>query len=126
MDSHRVERLSERLREELTELISYELSDPRIGDAIVTEVLVSPDKKHAQVRLHLGTEARAQANTIEALEGARGFLRRALAERMDLFRIPELHFEADTSALSGGKVEHLMKRIRRGRPRDGAGPVLEN
>lgn len=117
MDSHRSERVSEALREELGELIAYELADPRIGDAVVTEVLVSPDKRHAQVRLHLSTKPAEQKATIQALEGARHFLRRQLAERLNLFRIPELHFEADAGS-SEGRMEQLLKRIRRGRPRD--------
>jgi ribosome-binding factor A len=118
MDSHRSERLSEALREELGELIAYELSDPRIGDAIVTEVLVSPDKRHAQVRLHLNTRPAEQQQTIRALEGARHFLRRQLVERLNLFRVPELHFEADADTNGPGRLEHLLKRMRRGRPRD--------
>lgn len=119
MDSHRSERVSEALREELGELIAYELSDPRIGDATVTEVLISPDKRHAQVRLHLTTNPAEQKATIRALEGARHFLRRQLAERLNLFRVPELHFEADAAANGGARMEQLLKRIRRGRPRDG-------
>lgn len=99
-------------------MISYELSDPRIGDAVVTEVLVSPDMRHAQVRLHMGTDIGAQTQTIEALEGARGFLRHQLAERLNLFRIPELHFEADVKLAINARMDHLMKRVRRGRPRD--------
>ena len=117
MENHRAERVSEALREELGEMISYELSDPRIGDAVVTEVLVSPDKRHAQVRLHMGEDVAQQRQTIEALEGARHFLRRQLAERLNLFRAPELHFEADVEA-QGSRIDHLLKRIRRGRPRD--------
>ena len=120
MDTHRVERVSEALREELGELIAYELSDPRIGDATVTEVLVSPDMRHAQIRLHLSEKPREQQDTIRALDGARHFLRRQLAERLNLFRVPELHFESDVSSGESGRLEHLMKRIRRGRPRDAA------
>ncbi len=118
MAAHRLERVSELLREELGELIAYELSDPRIGDATVTEVLVSPDMRHAQVRLHLGATLAEQQDTIQALEGARRFLRHQLTERLNLYRIPELHFEADVSADSGRKMDHLLKRIRRGRPRE--------
>lgn len=118
MDNHRAERVSEALREELGELISYELSDPRIGEAVVTEVLVSPDKRHAQVRLHLSPDLKAQKETILALEGARHFLRRMLAERLNLFRVPELHFEADVELSKNGKLNNLFKRIKRGRPRD--------
>ena len=122
MDSHRAKRVSEALREELGEMIAYELSDPRIGDATVTEVLVSPDMKHAQVRLHLGEDPGEQQQTIRALEGARRFLRQELAKRVVMFRIPELHFEADVRLLPDGRVEQLFKRIRRGRPRDVESP----
>jgi ribosome-binding factor A len=115
MDSHRNQRVSEALREELGELIAYELSDPRIGEAVVTEVLVSPDMRHAQVRLHLSEQGKAE--TIQALMGARHFLRHQLSERLNIFRIPELHFEADVSG-QNGRMDHLFKRIRRGRPRD--------
>ena len=118
MDSHRVERVSEALREELGEMIAYELSDPRIADATVTEVLVSPDMKHAQVRLHINNNSGQQKETIRALDGARHLLRRQLAERLNLFRVPELHFEADVSLAADGRLEHLLKRVRRGRPRD--------
>lgn len=117
MDSHRAERVSEALREELSEMIAYELSDPRIGDAAVTEVLLSPDMRHAQVRLHLSDDAGQQRKTIEALDGARHFLRRELAARLSLYRVPELHFEADVST-PPDRLQHLLKRMRRGRPRD--------
>ncbi|MGI8959302.1 MAG: 30S ribosome-binding factor RbfA [Bryobacteraceae bacterium] len=119
MDSHRTERVSEALREELAEMIAYELSDPRIGDVAVTEVLVSQDRKHAQVRLHLSDEDSKKQESVQALEGARHFLRRQLAQRLNLFRVPELHFEADVLSGAGDKMEHLLKRIRRGRPRNG-------
>ncbi|MBV8552074.1 MAG: 30S ribosome-binding factor RbfA [Acidobacteriaceae bacterium] len=117
MDTHRAERVSEALREELGELIAYELTDPRIGDATVTEVLVSPDMRHAQVRLHLDSNADQQEETIRALDGARHFLRRQLAERLNLFRVPELHFEADLKTSGKDRMEYLLKRVRRGRPR---------
>jgi len=118
MENHRAKRVSEALREELAEMISYELSDPRIGDTVVTEVLVSPDMRHAQVRLHMNTGVTEQQATITALEGARHFLRGQLAERLNLFRIPELHFEADVKLAVNARMDQLMKRVRRGRPRD--------
>ncbi len=118
MDSHRAQRVSEALREELGEMIVYELSDPRIADATVTEVLVSPDMRHAQIRLHMSNDPKRQRETISALDGARHFLRRQLAERLSLFRVPELHFEADVSLATNARIDHLMKRVRRGRPRD--------
>lgn len=118
MDAHRTERISEALREELGELIAYELNDPRIGNAIVTEVLVSPDRRHAQVRLHLEQGNADPAATMRALEGARHFLRRQLAERLNMYRVPELHFEMDVAPQINSRIDYLLKRVRRGRPRD--------
>lgn len=120
MDPHRKERLAEALREELAELIAYEMSDPRVSDVTVSEVITSPDKKRAQVRVGLIGET-DPAGALEALENARGFLRRELSERLATFRIPELHFEADVSATIGSRMEHLLKRVKKGRPKD-AGP----
>jgi ribosome-binding factor A len=117
MDNHRAERVSEALREELGEMISYELSDPRIGDAVITEVLVSPDMRHAQVRVHIPDNKTDREDTIRALDGARHFLRRQLAERLNIYRVPELHFEADIASVTN-RMEHLLKRVRRGRPRE--------
>jgi ribosome-binding factor A len=118
MENHRAERVSEAIREELAELIAYELSDPRIGEPVVTEVLVSPDKRHAQVRLHMATTEAQQKQTILALEGARNFLRRQLALRLNLFRVPDLHFESDVKVAVNSRMDQLLKRVRRGRPRD--------
>ena len=118
MDPRRSERVSEAIREELDEMISYELADPRIEAAGVAEVAVSPDARHARVRVLVTGDAASQKQTIEALNGARGYIRRELAQRIDLFRIPDLHFEAAVSAELGSRLTQLMKRVRKGRPRD--------
>jgi ribosome-binding factor A len=117
MDPHRTERLAEALREELSELIAYEMSDPRVSDVTVSDVVTSPDKRHAQVLIGLTTGGDPK-EAVEALEHAKGFLRRQLAERLDTYRIPELHFEADVSVALGPRMEHVLKRVRKGRPRD--------
>jgi len=95
MDAHRAQRISEAIREELSQIIGYELEDPRIGMVDVTEVLVAPDLKRARVRLHLEGDDRRRAQCLLAVEGARRFLRRELATRLRLFRVPDLHFEPD-------------------------------
>lgn len=117
MDPHRAERLSEALREELSEIIGYEMDDPRIQQVDVTEVLLAPDTRHARVRIHLGGDKEEQQKTIRALEGARHYLRRQLTARLRLFRVPDLHFEADLSSDAGSRVEQLLRRIQKGRPK---------
>jgi len=114
---HRIERISEAIREELSEMIGYEMADPRVGSAMVTEVQISPDKRHAFVRVRVADEAEAK-ETLAALAHASAYLRGELASRLDVFRIPELHFEADVATAIGGKMDHLLKRIKKGRPRE--------
>jgi ribosome-binding factor A len=120
MDPRRSERLAETMREELDEIIAYELSDPRIDTAGVAEVTVSPDARQARVRVLMTGDPESQKHCLEALNGAKSFMRRELAQRIDLFRIPELHFEAAVSAGLGSRMDHLLKRVRRGRPREAA------
>ena len=64
----------------------------------------------------------AQQQTLQALEGARHFLKRQIALRLNLYRVPELHFEADVERADTTRMSDLLKRIRRGRPRDQAHP----
>ena len=78
MDPRRSERLSQAMREELEEMISYEMGDPRIDVQGVSDVLVSPDARQARVLLILTSDAKKQQVTIEALNNARGFLRAEL------------------------------------------------
>jgi ribosome-binding factor A len=118
MDPRRAERVSEALREELEEMITYELEDPRIQAADVVEVLISPDGRHANVRIRTNGDATAQQETLVALDHAKGYLRRQIAQRLDIFRVPELHFEAAIAASLEHKAGSVLRRIRRGRPRE--------
>jgi ribosome-binding factor A len=118
MDPRRSERLSEALRSELEEIIQYELTDPRIDVANVAEVLISPDGKHARVRLNLNGDRAWQEQTLDALDHAKTYIKRELTHRLDIFRLPEIRFEAALSAELPQRVDSILKRVRRGRPRD--------
>jgi ribosome-binding factor A len=123
LDPHRAERVSESIREELTELIGYEMSDPRVGPASVSEVHVSPDFRRAHIRLTLAGTPQEQNATLDALNHAKQFLRHQLAERLQLFHTPDLHFEAALPPELGAKVPQILKRIRRGRSRTEKNPT---
>jgi len=117
LDPHRHERVAEHIREELEELMGYELSDPRIGSVSVTEVLLSPDFRRVNVRLALRGTPDEQAQTLLGLEHAKQFLKHQLTERLQLYRTPELYFEADLPADLAAKAPQILKRIKRGRPK---------
>jgi ribosome-binding factor A len=122
MEGHRAARIIEALREELDELIGYEMSDPRVEGVTVSEVVLSPDGKKSVIRIAVpGGNAESQKAAVEALDHARNFIKRELVERLQLFRVPELKFEADLQAGVGSKLDVIMRRIKRGRPRDGGG-----
>lgn len=105
------------MREELTEIIGYEMADPRVKAAEITEVHLSPDLRSARVLITVSGTPQDQGEVLAALSGARHFLRRQLAGRLQLFRTPELHFEPAAILGAAPKIESLFRRIRRGRPR---------
>lgn len=102
MDARRTERVAEALREELAEIIGYEMLDPRLAAVSVTGVAVSRDLRHAQVRVVAGGDLDQQREALRALEGARHWIRRAVAGRMRLWRIPEFHFQAEAGITEAG------------------------
>lgn len=120
MDERRTQRVAEALREELTEIIGYELSDPRVSGVDITEVLLSPDSRLAQVRVALQGEEEERQQAMEGLEHAKHYLRREIAHRLQLYKMPELRFEPDAEIGSERRVGRILKRIRKGRPKPDA------
>lgn len=116
MDEHRSQRVSEAVREELSELIGFEMDDPRLADVSVTSAEVSPDMRHAHVKVAIGATPEKQA--MAALEHAKNFLRHELAARLNLRRIPELHFSADTHSDADSRIDFLLRRARRTRAKE--------
>lgn len=117
MDPHRSDRVSETLREELSEIIGYEMSDPRIAMVVVTGVQVEPGMRQAHVRVQVSGGEKEQQESLVALEKARHYLRRELSARLTLYRVPELHFEAERWPQAETRVEQLLKRAKKGRPK---------
>lgn len=117
MDERRSQRVSEAVREELAEIIGFELSDPRLAGVTVTGAQVSPDSRHARVKVALTGEETEQRQALAALNHARHYLRRELASRLSLRMAPELHFEADRWAEAGERVDILLKRAKKTRGR---------
>ncbi len=118
MDPRRSERLTEALRTELDEILNYELADPRITDSAVIDVVLSPDGKKAHVRLALAGSANEQAECLKAIEKAKGYVRHLLTERVDVFLVPDLRFDLDLTPELRTKTNSMLRRIRKGRPKD--------
>jgi ribosome-binding factor A len=119
MEPRRTERVSQAVLEELSAIIGFELEDPRLGEVDVAEVIIEAGARHARVRVHVAGDERRCADALLALDGARRLLRREVAERLRLYRMPELHFEADLEAGPGVRVGKLLREARKGRLKSG-------
>ena len=115
MHERRTLRVSEAVREELTELIGFELDDPRLFEVTVTEVRVSPDGRYAHVKVDLGGDEPRQKAALAALEHARHYSRHELSSRLNLRHVPELNFEQDRYSDADRRVEILLKRAKKSR-----------
>ena len=111
--SRRTERVETLIQQEISQLVSAALRDPRLRPLVtVARVAVSPDMAHATIAVTtLGDDA-TQAEALAGLTSAAGFLRRSLAQRLGLRRTPDLTFVADTAVREGDTVLALLDQIR--------------
>jgi ribosome-binding factor A len=98
MAHYRINRISEEIRKEISDIIRTEVKDPRIAAmSSVVRTEVTGDLRYAKVYVSvLGTEKESQS-TIEGLKKAAGFIRRELGNRLKIRYTPELQFIADRS-----------------------------
>lgn len=118
MDERRTQRVSEAIREELSEIIGFETDDPRLLAVDVVEVHVSQDGRHANVRVAVRGAEREQKESLDALDHARAFLRHELALRLSLRHVPELHFDHDRNPDVESRIDFLLKRAKRSRAKE--------
>jgi ribosome-binding factor A len=111
--SRRTERVSELLREELSEILQRQVKDPRLAVLFsITEVEVAPDLKSAKVYLSVLGDELAQANAFRALESATPFIRHELRPRLTSLRYtPELTFVPDHSIERGARLSALIDQV---------------
>jgi ribosome-binding factor A len=113
---HRIERLDSLIRQEISQLLQRQVKDPRLGNFVaVTEVSVSPDLKYAKVFVSCIGNEEVKQETLSGLEAASGFLRRQLAKRLRLRRIPELSFHWDDSIERGTHLLQLIDEVSSGK-----------
>lgn len=115
--NHRHERVGEEIAHEINAMLAGELKDPRLeGMVVVSQVRVQPDMKHARVFISVRGTSKEQSDAIKALEHASGYIRSELIERLQLRRLPELHFVLDHSQEYTERIEQLLKEVRKNKP----------
>jgi ribosome-binding factor A len=110
--SKRTEQVGEEILRILSEVIQYELKDPRVGFATVVGVAVSGDMQHARVHVSVMGDEEQRRATMEGLERAKGFMRRRVAQELRHLRaVPELHLDLDTSLDYSIHIDDVLRQV---------------
>jgi ribosome-binding factor A len=108
----RVKRISDRIREELSQILLKDISDPRLQQVFVTDVRVDRELAFADVYVSAVEGAVRSKEVLQGLDSASGFLRRELSARVDLRSFPRLRFHWDPTPENAEHIEKLLDQIR--------------
>jgi len=107
----RTERVADTIREEIAQIVGYELEDPRLTTVTVTDVRLSDDKRDARVYVTVAGNESEHKSALAALKHAAPYVRKQLGLSLNLPRIPELHFVRDRVEEEGERVDELLRQI---------------
>ena len=111
----RTDRLEEQILQETADIIRSDLNDPRLGFVTLTAIKISKDLQHARI-FYTTLEEEGKHNQYKtsqvALTSARGYIRSALARRLNLYQIPQLNFTYDESVERGAAITTLLQNIK--------------
>jgi ribosome-binding factor A len=111
---HRAERTADTLKEEIAQIVGYELEDPRLTAVTVTDVRLSADKRAARVYVTIAGDEAEHKSALVALKHAAPYVRKQLGLSLNLPRTPEIHFVRDRVEEEGERVDQLLEQIEQG------------
>jgi ribosome-binding factor A len=112
VQSRRLDRLCAQIQEEVSDIISRKLKDPRVGFVTLTGVKVSPDLSYATIYVSVMGDPGELERTMACLDHARSFVRMELASRLEVRHIPELRFFHDDSGAKGARIDSILRDLR--------------
>ncbi len=111
MKSGRDKRIAEEIRREVSQILHFEMSDPRISGASVTGVKVSPDLRFARVYYAMPGNEDRKAAAAAGLKKSAGFVRHLLTERLDMKFSPQIEFFYDESFEISENIDKIFKEM---------------
>jgi len=108
----RHDKVAETLRREISIILHDELEDPRLGFVTVTRVELTQDLRYAKVFFSVLGKEEDYKRTREALDSALGFIRRLIAQRINLRFTPEIAFREDRSSEYSVRIEEVLSQIK--------------
>ena len=109
----RAERTADTLKEEISQIVGYELEDPRLTTVTVTDVRLSADKRAARVYVTVAGDEEEHRLALAALKHAAPYVRKQLGLSLNLPRTPEIYFVRDRVEEQGERVDQLLQEIER-------------
>lgn len=116
---HRPERVADILREEISQIVGYELEDPRLTMVTVTDVRVSDNGRDAQVFVTVAGDEQEHRVALKALNHAAPYVRQQVGLSLNLPRTPHIHFVRDRVEEEGERVDKLLLEIEQERKNEG-------
>ncbi|MEO8041913.1 MAG: 30S ribosome-binding factor RbfA [Acidobacteriota bacterium] len=107
----RPERLAETLREEIAEVVGFELDDPRVEMVTVTEVSVSDDLRDAKVYVLVDGSEEEVKKALRALQNAATFVRQQVAMNLSMRFAPHLHFVRDSAEENASRINSILSDL---------------
>lgn len=108
----RLQRIADRIRQELSEMLLREIKDPRLELIYITDVKVDRELAWADVYVSAVEGQARRAEILAGLESASGFIRRALAGRVELRVFPRLRFHWDPTPENADRIERKLAELR--------------
>ncbi len=113
MKQIRLERINSEIQKSLSDIFSNEINDPRVKGLIsVTYVEITNDLSHCKIGLSIFSGDKQQDQvTFDTIVSMSGFIRKALARRIDLRIMPELHFKLDDSFEKSERINKIIDNL---------------
>lgn len=108
----RLQRIADRIKREFSEMLIFELSDPRLQQIYVTDVNIDRELAYANIYISAVEGEERAPEVLAGLESAKGFIRRNLAQRVDLRSFPQLRFHWDPTPEQADRIEKILSEIR--------------
>jgi len=110
--SVRLQRIADRIREEISEMLIREISDPRLQQIYITDVKVDRELAYADVYVSAVEGVSRSKDVLAGLESASGFIRRTLASKVELRAFPRLRFHWDVTPENADHIEKILADLR--------------
>ncbi len=110
MKSERLRRVDEAVREVLSEAVTKEIKDPRVGFVTVTAVHTTSDLRHAKVYISVLGDDGVRQRSLQGLKSAHGFLQKRVAGELRIKHTPTLEFIYDDTLDKSLRIEALLER----------------